>query len=160
MQVRGIEKRKMEAREEALAVLEQLEEAEVESDIAEDDTAAYEARDTEAEGAAHSGRLAFGDMVAPAPRGNMRKKLKHSNNVMDVDDFDSELSANEDDEDLHRNGQETYKMEEAKGKLRSDKRKTAPEELLPSEDYQQMEKVEFMHGTNPYLFVNQGYSAA
>lgn len=98
LQARAMEKRRNEAREEALAILEQLEQAEADEEIDRND-AAYEERETENEGAGHSGRLAFGDL-AVASRAQNAKRSKSKRTDDDYSDLDLDVDDEDDDDDV------------------------------------------------------------
>lgn len=93
-----MERKRNEAREEALAILEQLEQAEADEEGIDADTAANEERETENEGAGHSGRLAFGDL-AVASRAQNAKRSKSKRTDDDYSDLDLDIEDEDDDDD-------------------------------------------------------------
>ena len=96
-QARAMEKKRIEAREEAAAVLEQLEQAEADDGmLAGENGLEYVNREKESEGAGHSGRMAFGDMVAPLVAKNVRNKSRSN---MDNEDVDLEIAVDDDEEE-------------------------------------------------------------
>lgn len=107
LQARAMEKKRNEAREEALAILEQLEQAEADEGI-DGDSAAYEDRKNENKEAGHSGRLAFGDLaVASRAQDTKRSKSKHSDD--DYSDLDLEIDDEDDDDDYGEVNEDTKK---------------------------------------------------
>lgn len=91
-----MEKKRIETREEAAAVLEQLEQAEADDGmLARENDSEYVNREKESEGAGYSGRMAFGDMVAPLVAKNVRKKSRSN---MDNEDEDLEMAVDDDEE--------------------------------------------------------------
>jgi hypothetical protein len=96
-QARAMEKKRIEAREEAAAVLEQLEQAEADDEmLPRENGSGYVNREKESEGAGHSGRMAFGDMVAPLVAKNVRNKSRSN---MDNKDVDLEIAVDDEEED-------------------------------------------------------------
>ncbi|KAG0563345.1 hypothetical protein KC19_8G023100 [Ceratodon purpureus] len=95
---RAMEKKRNEARDEALAILEQLEQAEADEEGIGEDTAANEEKETENEGAGHSGRLAFGD-IAVASRAQNAKRSKSKRTDDDYSDLDLDIEDEDDDDD-------------------------------------------------------------
>jgi len=108
LQARAMEKKRNEAREEALAILEQLEQAEADEEGIDGDSAAYEDRQNENKEAGHSGRLAFGDL-AVASRAQNTKRSKSKRNDDDYSDLDLEIDNEDDDGDDLEVNEETKK---------------------------------------------------
>lgn len=116
LQARAMEKKRIEAREEAAAVLEQLEQAEADDEmLSMENGSEYVNREKESEGAEHSGRMAFGDMVDPMVAKNLRKKSRSN---MDNEDVDLELAVDDDDND-----EEDYEAVRTIGSKRKQKAK-------------------------------------
>jgi len=109
LQARAMEKKRNEAREEALAILEQLEQAEADEEGIDGDSAAYEDRVNKNEEAEHSGRLAFGELaVASRPKNTERSKPKHNHD--DYSDLDLEIDdENGDDNSDSESDEDTKK---------------------------------------------------
>lgn len=94
---RAIEKKRNEAREEALAILEQLEQAEADEG-ADGGGADHEDRRNKIEEAGHSGRLAFGDLAVSSKAENV-KRSKTKRNSDDYSDLELDKEDNDDDSD-------------------------------------------------------------
>ncbi|CAK9236735.1 unnamed protein product [Sphagnum troendelagicum] len=94
---RAIERKRKESQDEALAVLEQLEEAERGDAVFDKNINVGRAEDDKAWGTSHSGRLGFGDMSTPAMNPNRREKSRDGEDSMD--EFDSDANLSDDEED-------------------------------------------------------------
>lgn len=119
-----MEKKRNQAREEALAILEQLEQAEADEEGIDGDTAAYEERETENEGAGPSGRLAFGDLaVASRAQNTKQSKLKRTDG--DYSDLDLEIDDEDDDDEDDEGGKkrkfQMHQVKKASSKTKSKK---------------------------------------
>jgi hypothetical protein len=123
LQARAMEKKRNQAREEALAILEQLEQAEADEEGIDGDTAAYEERETENEGAGPSGRLAFGDL-AVASRAQNTKQSKSKRTDDDYSDLDLENDDEDDDDDEDDEGGKKRKFQMHQVKKDSSKKKS------------------------------------
>ena len=110
-----MEKKRNEAREEALAILEQLEQAEADEEGTDGNTAAHDEREAENDGAGHSGRLAFGDLAVASRAPNTKRSKKRTDDDYSDLDLDVDDEDDDDDEEDNEDGKKRiFQMHQAK----------------------------------------------
>ncbi len=144
-QTRAIERKRKESQDEALAVLEQLEEAERGDAVFDKNINVGRAEDDKAWGTSHSGRLGFGDMSTPAMNPNRREKSRDGEDSMDEFDSDANLSDDEEDKiDGLGAWQRFNRMEKSTSNPLPEKEMSVAEvqSVVIGEEDQQVEEVE------------------
>lgn len=159
---RAIERKRKESQDEALAVLEQLEEAEQGDAVFDKNINVGRAEDDKAWGTSHSGRLGFGDMSTPAMNPNRREKSRDEEDSMDEFDSDANLSDDEEDKiDGLGAWQRFNRMEKSTSNPLPEKEMSVAEvqSVVIGEEDQQVEEVALSRGqksgTGGYVSVGE-----
>ncbi len=144
-QTRAIERKRKESQDEALAVLEQLEEAELGDAVFDKNINVGRAEGDKEWGTSHSGRLGFGDMSTPAMNPNRREKSKDGEDSMDEFDSDANLSDDEEDKIDGLGARQRFnRMEKSTSNPLPEKEMSVAEvqSVVIGEEDQQVEEVE------------------
>ncbi|CAM6036547.1 unnamed protein product [Sphagnum compactum] len=142
---RAIERKRKESQDEALAVLEQLEEAERGDAVFDKNINVGRAEGDKAWGTSHAGRLGFGDMSTPAMNTNRREKSRDEEDSMDEFDSDANLSYDEEDKIDGLGARQRFnRMEKSTSNPLPEKEMSVAEvqSVVIGEEDQQVEEVE------------------